>query len=578
MITEPDAHQLEKLVPPDRPDAASDEVVRWWEPVLCWLLATLILLAVVPNILDKLNPVTGDEPFYLMTAISLIHDHDLDESNNYDQKDYWQFAPTCQQMSKPHWGLVGEKPIFNVSGVFAPGLRDDCGSDYGLPLKNASVLPPHFSKGVKQPGSYTKHGIGLSVLIAPAYAVGGRPLVVVFLVMLTALLGVNLWLLAFETTGSRRMAWLTWLIMLFSAPFICYAFLIFPATPAGLLVVYSWRRLRLSARAQQFHLPEYQPNTALNATMIGLCIAVLPWLHSLYLTLSFMLVFYWLAGSRLGGWLSGPRRFNWRQLLPVGWSRGAIVGLLAPVLISGGLFIGYYLYLYGSPVPNVQDHAGFAGPLDIPAGILGLLFDQKYGLLMYAPFYLLGAVGVWLMSRRLSDTEEMAARRSDLIWLAAVSLPYLLLISDYNQWWGEWCPPARYLVPVLPLLAVPLSLALAELDGRFFKVFCAIAAVWSLSIAAIFMYNPHLMYNWQNTKPATLLLWLEANLPFMGEANLGRLFPYYVANLEINQNQPNAVAALFWIVVVVVAGVFLARSRLEFDDPAAPPTTEAQSR
>src|ERR1700709_2394207 len=131
---------------PDLYLAPEETPVRGGEPLLAGGIVGLVLLALLPNILDKLNPVTGDEPFYLMTAISLIHDHDLDETNNYDQKDYWQFAPTCLQMSKPHWGLVGEKPIFNVSGVFAPGLRDDCGSDFGLPLKNASFLPPHFSK------------------------------------------------------------------------------------------------------------------------------------------------------------------------------------------------------------------------------------------------------------------------------------------------------------------------------------------------------------------------------------------------------------------------------------------------
>ena len=305
MISESDPQNIpdsiEVVVPPAAPKIEStyEPIVRWWEPVLCWVIATLVLLTFVPNILDKLDPVTGDEPFYLMTAISLIQDHDLDETNNYAEKDYWQFAPSCTEMSQPNWGLASTYPIYNTPGIFAPGLRDDCPELLinGLPLAQLSTLPPHLSKDVKVPGTYTKHGIGLSVIIAPFYALGGRPWVVVFLVMLTALLGVNLWLLAFETTGRRFISWLTWAIMMLSAPLICFAFLIFPAAPAGLLVVYSWRRLRLSARAQQFQQPDWQPNTIVHALMIGLCIGVLA-----VAALALFIAVFYAAGVLVGGW------------------------------------------------------------------------------------------------------------------------------------------------------------------------------------------------------------------------------------------------------------------------------------
>ncbi|HMS58137.1 MAG TPA: hypothetical protein PKA49_04710, partial [Tepidiformaceae bacterium] len=38
--------------------------------------------------------ITGDEPFYVMTALSLYRDHDLDELNNYRQRDYDSFSPS----------------------------------------------------------------------------------------------------------------------------------------------------------------------------------------------------------------------------------------------------------------------------------------------------------------------------------------------------------------------------------------------------------------------------------------------------------------------------------------------------
>jgi hypothetical protein len=552
--------------PDQQPPTPEEKPVRWWEVWLVGLLAWLVLLALIPHILDRLNPPTGDEPFYLTTTISLLYDHDLDETNNYKNRDYWSFAATCEQMSQPNWGNIGDPPVYNVSGVMAPGLRGNC---RGLQLpEGIDILLPHGTKNHIPPGTYTKHGLGLSFLIAPAYALGGRPMVVVFLTMLTALLGVNLWLLAFETTGQRRVAWICWVILLFSSPILCYAFLIFPATPAALLVVYSWRRLRLAARAQQQGYADWQPNGPVHALLIGICLGILPWLHSLYLSLTFVLFGYWLWGGRnLGGrwWAQrqgrSQERLSWRDWWPTGWSRVTTAFFFAPLLILGGLFVTYYMWLYGSPLPNTQDHAGFASPLEIPLGLLGLLFDQKYGLLIYGPFYLVALTGLALMWRKTPDEEENAARRSDLFWIAAVSVPYLLVIGDYKQWWGEWCPPARYLMPVLPLLTVPLSLAWCELrKGWLFKVFCGLAAIWTAGVAVLFMYNPHLMFNWQTNRPTISLLWLEYNVDWLAKAGLGRWLPSYVTDLEINGKQPNWLAAIIWVLVALLVGYLLVRT------------------
>ncbi len=534
------------------PISLEEKPVRWWEPWLAWLLAGLVFLVFVPNILDKLNPVTGDEPFYLMTTISLLEDHDLDESNNYAKRDFTKFAPTCEQMRKPSWGYVGDPAVWNVSGLLAPGLRDNCAGvelPEGLGLTD---LPPHFTKNERQTGSYTKHGLGLSFLIAPSYALAGRAGVVIFIALLAALLGVNIWLLAFETTGNRRVAWLVWGLLMFSTPMLCYAFLIFPATPAALLVVYSWRRLRLAARAQQLGQPDWQPNGPFRAILIGGCIGLLPWLHSVYLALSLTLVLYWLWGGRKATWR--------KELLPGGWSPLNIALLFLPIILSGGLFVAYYIWLYGTPLPNTQDHAGFAPLEQVPLWLVGLLFDQKYGLLIYGPFYLLALVGLSRMWKPTSAPEETAARRSDLIWMTVVAAPYTLIIADYLQWWGEWCPPARYLMPVLPLLAIPLSLAFCELGGRFFKIFCGAAAVWTFSISALYMYNPHLMWNWQSNNPAIILSWLEYNVAFLENAGLGRFFPSYVTFLDVNNGQPAWAAGCIWAGIGILIGVGLARS------------------
>ncbi|MEA2448000.1 MAG: hypothetical protein QOK47_1637, partial [Actinomycetota bacterium] len=52
-----------------------------------------IYAAFIPQVVRALDPLTGDEPFYVMTALSITRDGDLDESNNYEQRDYDSFYP-----------------------------------------------------------------------------------------------------------------------------------------------------------------------------------------------------------------------------------------------------------------------------------------------------------------------------------------------------------------------------------------------------------------------------------------------------------------------------------------------------
>src|SRR5689334_15651813 len=108
--------QIPPAVGLSRPKSAKPP--RWYELGAVLLVGWLVLLALTPHVTEWLNPPTGDEPFYLVTAISLIKDHDLDEYNNYYFRDYQDFAPTCADMAKPRWGDVGPDAIDSVPGVY----------------------------------------------------------------------------------------------------------------------------------------------------------------------------------------------------------------------------------------------------------------------------------------------------------------------------------------------------------------------------------------------------------------------------------------------------------------------------
>ena len=181
----PDTANLSGL---DRDRAgAKAQPLRWWEPFAVFWLTFLVLMLFVPRMLDYLSPKTGDEPFYLMTAISLLKDGDLNECNNYRQRDEAQLYPA-----------------FMVEDASVPrGFKGFAGAPYPLPPHPAQLVPAtrmcgRSVLGVEpEPGGahdelYSKHGLGLTLLILPAFALGGVPFVTYFLVLMGALLATNI--------------------------------------------------------------------------------------------------------------------------------------------------------------------------------------------------------------------------------------------------------------------------------------------------------------------------------------------------------------------------------------------------
>src|SRR4051794_32712602 len=63
---------------------------------LCFALTLLVYLALVPRFILYSSPPEGDQAFYLMTTISIVQDHDLNERNNYANRDedkFYALAP-----------------------------------------------------------------------------------------------------------------------------------------------------------------------------------------------------------------------------------------------------------------------------------------------------------------------------------------------------------------------------------------------------------------------------------------------------------------------------------------------------
>jgi hypothetical protein len=163
---------------------------------------------------------SGDEPHYLLMAYSLIHDGDLDLSNNYANKDYEQFY---------HRG----------------------------------VLEPQGLEHVVDGKRYSHHPLGPVLMILPGFLIAGR-LGAALTMALLAALALYLTMRVLEETGAK--GWFlhaTGIVGLFSSPLLLFSGLIFPEIPTACLVALS---LLLFIQKKW--------------AWLGLCLGLMLWMHN----------------------------------------------------------------------------------------------------------------------------------------------------------------------------------------------------------------------------------------------------------------------------------------------------------
>jgi hypothetical protein len=494
---EPAGASVPAAVPATRPD--DHRRAPAWESWAVFLVTLAVLAAFTPRMSQYLDPVSGDEPFYLMTAISIIKDRDVNECNNYIAQDEASFYPEF-------YSFDGQQAY----AAFPADWRGWRGAPYPLPPHPAVLAPASrqcasvyraYPVNYDNPGGelYSKHGLGMSLLVLPAYAIGDRLGVMFLLNAFGALLATLVYLLARESTGRMLPGVLTWAAFAFTVPFMPYSYLIFPELPAAVLVIYAFRRIRLTN------------NNLLQTSLVGYSIAFLPWLHYRFAPICLGLALYYIVQDRRH---REPRR------------AARYTALLLPPVVSAGLLAVFFMHRYGMPFPNPADHAGINDVGGTLRGIVGLFLDQQWGLFVASPVFILILVGLLLMAAR------NGARR-DLLWLGVIALPYVLIVANYAQWWGEWCPPARYLTSVLPLLALPFAYSLSNIkSAAYLGVYGALLLLSVLTMWG-FIAQPQWMFNQPNGKanlfvnglPA-LVRWLD--VAWLRDVDLVGFFPSFV--------------------------------------------------
>ena len=436
---------------------------------------------------------SGDEPHYLVIAQSLWRDGDLKIENQHQREDYREYFP--------------------------------------------QPLDPHYLTRGSDGEIYSVHPIGLPVLIAPVYALGGYHGVVFVLVLAASLAAALAWRWVALATAAPGAATLAWAAVALSAPFVLNTFTVYPEIVAALAAVLAFTlAVPPTPAAAQAAAPEPRRRALARWLAVGVSVAALPWLSTKYAPMSGALAVIALA------------RAWWPEVTPSDpyTRRRHAAAVLAPYLASLAAWFAFFYAYWGTPLPSgpygalVQTSIG-----NTVFGVPGLLFDQEYGLLPYAPACVLAAGGVWTMLRAEARQRRLALET------VAVFGALLGTVGAFRIWWGGSASPGRPFASGLLLLMLPVAVQIAAAPADSARRAAQHLLVWlgfGITVTLVVAQNGLLLAN-DRDGTSSLLEWLS---PRVAIWTLVPTFTFHEAPTALLHSAA-------WLLLVVAAAWLLRR-------------------
>jgi hypothetical protein len=367
-------------------------------------------------------------------------------------------------------------------------------------------VAPHYGNPRRDGRPFPAHSPALSFLLAPLYALGGRRLCVLALALCGAWLAHladRLARRAGADASSARVAWMACV----GPPAFFYGFHVYTELPSAVAVALALDRV-------------WEGKTPGRAATGALAIAALPWLHLKLIPAAAVL-------AAVGLWRLRGR------------ARGA---LLAVLVIAGGLFLAWFQHVFGRPTPfaiygGLPPEFGEGSPL---RAAVGLWLDRSFGLLPWAPVFVIALAGLACLARGVEGRVQLAL-------LAALAVP----VVTWRMWWGGQCPPARFLVPGLAVLATAVGLHGTQASRRGLSRWRGVLTAAGFAVAVIAV-----------ARPGALLLVNRGDRPTRLWGALSGAWPVerYLPSLVFGDAEELRVAAI-WIAVLAAALVLDALAR-----------------
>lgn len=377
--------------------------------VACGVVGVLALgagLAALPARATYGERTTADEPQYLLSAISLWHDHDLDIGDELDAEVWRDFHEATLPVQTE-------------------------------PLADGRVVSPHDPL--------------LPLLLAVPVGLGGWVgAKAAMAAMAGALAALLVWVAHRRLAVPLGPAAVVVGAAAVSPPFAAYAAQIYPELPAALAVTVAFAALT-------------GPLDRRGRWVFVAAVVALPWLAVKYVPVAGALaaIGLWrlVRRDRIGGALRAGLAFAVlgvgyvvaHRLLYGGWT----------VYAAGDHFVGGELEVVGTS-PNY---------LGRTRRLLGLLVDREFGLVRWAPFFVLAVPALGALARRrppgaLAVGAPLAAGWATATWVA---------LTMHGWWW-----PGRQVVVVLPLAVLAVAWWVAQVP-RLVPVVAALGALGAFS-------------------------------------------------------------------------------------------------
>lgn len=470
-------------------DAEPRQLRRW--------TSALVFLALWGLITHGNSAGTGDEPHYLMIAHSLVFDGDFDLANNY--ADPANLVADGRLQPERHAipgrdGILRSVHDVGMPVAFAPCFR----AAYLVAEKVTPLLPAGLLRRAKlKPALMLRHLMSFGMMA------------------LASLLAALLFDAFFEISGRRALAFAWALLVSLSPPLLSHSFLFFTEIPSALGGFLLWRAL------------DHAPRSRLWPALYGLLIGALLLIHVRNVGLVAALLV--LAAMALL-----ERRDRRGTLLLAG-------GFAVALGLRTWMTYTFWGSLLTTPHAAPAAWRGLAAALGEAASrLLALSFDQEHGLLTFGPvhfLFLAGLIVVWREGRgvALKTILPVAA------YLAFIALP----ATNVHGWRGGWSPAARFLVPIMPLVALLGFRAVAALP-RWPLGLRALVAV-QCALDAYLWQHPRLL--WNNGDGTSELL---AGSSF-GDWSVAEWFPSWEASTSIDVVSVGVLVALWVAGAVAVA-------------------------
>jgi len=322
--------------------------------------------------------------------------------------------------------VTGDEPEYIM---LCRSIIDD--RDFNLEIDQATGVCSEFMSGRFQLRGKSIRPPGLPVFLVPAYLAGrylpwpGLPFALyLWMGLLYVWLSAEFFLLIQAASNRPRLAWLTTMVAFLLPPLAPYAFQVYPELPAAVLLLRLFRR-------------EFYGSSDRERISDGLFLALIPLFHQKYMFL-FVMSGLHLA---LGVFLNNRKNItNWLALIVPS----------AASLIFLSVFFGrrFGIWLPTAPYSVNDSLLTNLFTMQTLKIIIAQFIDRKWGLLAICPILLFLLPGIVTLGRR---------RPWVWFWWLATCSGFIVLLSAYPLWWGGFSPPARFLIPIVPLLWLAVS-------------------------------------------------------------------------------------------------------------------------